>query len=57
MGIGKLFLTSISSGVITLDELKWIAKNQLSFSRCEQATALRIGHLMDLGQLNLGCRL
>jgi len=57
MGIGELFLTSISSGVITLDELKWIAKNQLSFSRCEQATALRIGHLMDLGQLNLGCRL
>ncbi len=57
MGIGQLFLASISSGVITLDELQWIAKNQLTFSRCEQATALRLGHLLDSGQLNLGCRL
>ena len=57
MGIGKLFLTSISSGIITLDELRWITRNQLTFSRCEQATALRLGHLLDTGQLNLGCRL
>ena len=57
MGIGKLFLTSILSGVITLDELQLIARNQLTFSRCEQATALRLGHLLDTGQLNLGCRL
>jgi len=57
MRIGKLFLTSILSGVITLDELQWIARNQLTFSRCEQATALRLGHLLDTGQLNLGCRL
>jgi len=57
MGIGKLFLTSISSGIITMDELKWITRNQLSFSRCEQAAALKLGYLLDTGQLNLGCRL
>ncbi len=57
MGIGKLFLTSITSGIITLDELQWITNNQLMFSRCEQATAIRLGHLLDSGQLNLGCRL
>ena len=57
MEIGKLFLTSISSGIITQSELKWIARNQLTFSRCEQATALRLGHLLDSGELNLGCRL
>ena len=57
MEIGKLFLTSISSGIITMDELKWITRNQLSFSRCEQTAALKLGHLLDSGQLNLGCRL
>ena len=57
MGIGKLFLTSITSGIITLDELQWITNNQLTFSRCEQAAAIRLGHLLDSGQLSLGCSL
>jgi len=57
MGIGKLFLTSISSGVITPDELGWVARNQINFSRCELATALRLGQLIDSGQLQLGCRI
>ncbi len=57
MGIGKLFLTSITSGIITLDELKWITNNQLTFSRCEKAAAIRLGYLLDSGQLSLGCRL
>ena len=57
MGIGKLFLTSISSGIITQSELNWIVKNQLSFSRCEQATALKLGQLLDSGKLSLGCRI
>jgi len=57
MGIGKLFLTSISTGIITQDELGWVARNQLDFSKCEQATALKLGELVDSGQLQLGCRL
>jgi len=57
MKIGELFLTSISTGIITQDELGWVARNQMKFSRCEQATALKLGHLLDLGQLHLGCRL
>ena len=57
MGIGKLFLASISSGVVTQEELQWVAINQLNFSRCEQATALRLGELVDSGQIQLGCRL
>ena len=57
MGIGSLFLTSISTGIITQDELGWVARNQLDFSKCEQATALKLGELVDSGQLQLGCRL
>jgi len=57
MGIGKLFLASISSGIVTQEELKWVAINQLNFSRCEQAAALRLGQLVDSGQIQLGCRL
>ena len=57
MGIGALFLTSISTGIITQDELGWITRNQLEFSRCEQSTALKLGQLIDSGQLQLGCRI
>ncbi len=57
MGIGTLFLSSISTGIITQDELGWITRNQLEFSRCEQATALKLGQLIDSGQLQLGCRI
>ena len=56
MGIGQLFLTSILTGIISQDELEWVARNQLNFSRCEQATALKLGQLVDSGQLQLGCR-
>ena len=57
MGIGTLFLASISTGIITQDELRWVIRNQLEFSRCEQATALKLGQLIDSGQLQLGCRI
>ena len=56
MGIGALFLTSISTGIITQEELGWITRNQLAFSRCELATALKLGQLIDSGQLQLGSR-
>ena len=57
MGIGKLFLTSISTGVITQKELGWIAINQLNFSRCEYNTALKLGLLIDSGQIEIRCNL
>ncbi len=53
MGIGKLFLTSISTGIITQEELGWVATNQLDFSRCEPVTALKLGQLIDSGQLEI----
>ena len=56
MGIGALFLTSISTGIITQEELGWVTRNQLDFSRCEQVTALKLGQLIDSGQLQLGSR-
>lgn len=57
MRIGKLFLSSISSGIITPEEITWIANNQSKFSRCELAKALKIGQLVDSGELTLGCRI
>jgi len=57
MNIGKLFIISVSSGIITLSELEWVAKNQMRFSRCELAAALKLGSLIDSGMLQLGCRI
>ena len=56
MGFGRLFLISISSGIITEDELIWVARNQLTFSRCEQFAAFKLGQLVDSGQLVLESR-
>jgi hypothetical protein len=57
MTVGQLFIRSLSSGVITHSELSWLTLEQNRFNRTEEATALRIGRLLDRGQIQLGCRL
>ena len=57
MTVGQLFLTSLSSGVISPSELSWLTAQQDRFSRLEEATALRLGRLLDQGAIQLGCRL
>ena len=57
MGIGKLFLTSLTTVIITTDELAWVAANQINFSKCEFATAIKLVQLVDSGILKLGCRI
>jgi hypothetical protein len=57
MGVGELFLEVLASGVITPAELSWITAEQQRFSRVEEATALRLGRLLDEGVVQLGCRI
>ena len=57
MNLGLLFLESISTGVITSDEMNWVASNQPHFSRVEEATALKLGRLLDQGSIQIGCRI
>ena len=57
MNLGLLFLKSISTGVITKEEMSWITRHQSKFSRIEEATALRLGRLIDKGRIQMGCRL
>ena len=57
MNLGTLFLESVSTGVITTEEMDWVAKHQRHFSRTEEAAALRLGRLLDGGLINLGCRI
>ena len=57
MILGEVFLEVISTGVITDSEIAWVARNQGSFSRAEEATALRLGRLLDAGVVNTGCRI
>ncbi len=57
MNLGLLFLESISTGVITSDEMNWVTSNQPHFSRVEEATALKLGRLLDRGSIQMGCRL
>jgi hypothetical protein len=57
MTVGELFLESLSTGVITPAELSWLTHGQDRFSRLEEATALRLGRLLDQGDIQLGCRL
>ena len=57
MTVGEVFLQSLSSGVITETEMNWLTTHQASFNRQEEAAALRLGRLLDSGELNLGCRI
>lgn len=57
MNLGLLFLESLSSGVITREEMTWITNHQRNFSRLEEATALKLGRLLDKGLIQLGCRI
>lgn len=57
MNLGSLFLESVSTGIITSEELDWVTNNQRDFSRIEEATALRLGRLLDGGLIHLGCRI
>ena len=57
MTVGEIFLESVSTGVITEHEVNWLASHQTSFDRPEEAAAIRLGRLMDQGEINLGCRL
>ena len=57
MTLGEVLLSSLSSGVITQDEVDWVTTHQQCFSREEVASALRLGRLIDTVNVNLGCRL
>ena len=57
MTVGEIYLESLSTGVITPAELSWLTQGQDGFSRLEEATALRLGRLLDQGDIHLGCRL
>jgi len=56
MTAGELFIESLYSGVITQAEIDWLLAQQGRFSRAEQAAMLRLGRLLDQGQIQLGCR-
>ncbi|MFM7237062.1 MAG: hypothetical protein ACKOYK_09905 [Cyanobium sp.] len=57
MNLGEVYLESLSTGIITQQEIDWITIHQSVFSREEEAMALRIGRLLDEGTLQIGCRL
>ena len=57
MSLGVLFLDSISTGIITSDELNWITNNLINFSRLEFLTAVKLGQLLDDGKIKVGCRM
>ena len=57
MNLGLLFLESVSTGVITSEEMNWVTFNQPHFSRVEEATALKLGRLLDRGFIQIGCRI
>ncbi len=57
MDIGTLFLKASFTGIITFSELDWITTQQLKFSRLEEAIALKLGRMIDIGIINIGCRL
>jgi len=57
MLVGEVFLETMATGIITQQEIDWLTTHQVGFSREEEAMALKIGRLLDAGELQIGCRL
>jgi len=57
MLVGEVFLETMATGIITQQEIDWLTTHQAGFGREEAAMALKIGRLLDEGQLQIGCRL
>ena len=57
MSLGSLYLKINLTGIITLSELDWVTKQQSNFSRVEEALAIKLGRLLDSGDINIGCRI
>jgi membrane-anchored glycerophosphoryl diester phosphodiesterase (GDPDase) len=57
MIVGEVFLESVSTGVITAEEIDWITSKQIHFDRQEEAMVLKLGRLLDEGVIQIGCRL
>ncbi|MEB3165933.1 MAG: hypothetical protein VKO65_04610 [Cyanobacteriota bacterium] len=57
MLIGEIFLETMATGIITQEEIDWLTIRQSDFDRDEEAKALKIGRLLDEGQIQIGCRL
>ena len=57
INIGSLFLKANLTGIITFSELDWITKQQVNFNRLEEAIALKLGRMIDLGTINIGCHI
>ena len=57
MNLGSLYLKINSTGIITPSELDWVTKQQFNFSRVEEALAIKLGRLLDSGDINIGCRI
>ncbi|MEN9877891.1 MAG: hypothetical protein RLZZ158_930 [Cyanobacteriota bacterium] len=53
MNVGEVFLGSLGTGLITASEVTWVADHQNQFNRTEEATAIRLGRLMDQGVIQL----
>jgi hypothetical protein len=57
MFVGEVVLESMSTGIITQEEIDWLTTHQAGFSREEEAMALKLGRLLDEGKIQIGCRL
>jgi hypothetical protein len=42
--------------VITVEEINWVTAQQTAFNRQEEATAIKLGRLLDSGRIQIGCR-
>ena len=57
MNLISLYLKISTTGIITFAKFDWKTKQQFNFSRVEEASAIKLGRLLDSGDINIGCRI
>ncbi|WP_087068868.1 hypothetical protein [Cyanobium sp. NIES-981] len=57
MTVSQLHQQAMTSGILSVEEIHWLARHRDSFTDTERQVVIRLIRLLQRGALNLGCHL
>ena len=57
MNLISLYLKISTTGIITLAKFDWNTKQQFNFSRVWDVLAIKLGRMLNSGDISIGCHI
>tara|TARA_Y100000589_G_scaffold143197_1_gene136659 strand:+ start:194 stop:373 length:180 start_codon:yes stop_codon:yes gene_type:complete len=57
MNLISLYLKISTTGIITFAKFDWNTKKQFNFSRVWDALVIKLGRMLNSGDISIGCRI